>query len=252
MLVLLRWIFLVFMLTGGSAQAQTALIAVAANMKDAFTEINAAFQETGKTDLKIIYGSSGNFYTQIMHGAPFDLLISADESFPLELYKNGKTPNEGRVYAIGKMVMLVNKSSGIKLGTNRTELLNALAKANKVVIAKPDLAPYGRAAVAYLKAEGLWESTKNKLVYADNIGMATMFVASGAAAIGLTALSLARSPELAKETNYLELNEKLYPPIYQRMVLIKGATQGAVDLYAFLQTTQAKNILLKYGYTYPQ
>lgn len=238
-------------LFSGCAFAQVATVAVAANMKDAFLEIATAFKSSGKPDMRVVYGSSGNFTTQIMNGAPFGLFIAADERFPMELYKNGKTVDEGVVYAIGKLAIIAKKSSGIHLQDSKTEIAKAIERANKVSIAKPDLAPYGKAAVEYLKTEGLWDLAKNKLVYADNIGVATTYVVSGAADIGFTAVSLAKSPEVVKETIFLLVNPKLYEPIKQRMVLIKGAPQEAVDLYRFMQTPQAKAVLQKYGYTTP-
>lgn len=229
--------------------AQSATVAVAANMKDAFTEIQAAFDSDNKSDLKVIYGSSGNFARQIMNGAPFDLLISADEQFPLMLFKKGKTLDAGTVYAIGKIVLIAKKSSGIALTSNPSDLKNTLSKVNKIAIAKPEIAPYGDAALEYMKAEGIWELAKDKLVYADNISMATMFVSSGAADIGFSALSLAKSPVIAKEMNFLVLNQSLYQPIQQRMVLMKKAPASAMSLYRFMQSEQAKAILLKYGYS---
>lgn len=235
----------------GCAFAQVTTVAVAANMKDAFLEIASAFKSTGKPEMRVVYGSSGNFTAQIMNGAPFNLFIAADEHFPLELYKHGKTVDEGAVYAIGQLVIIVKKSSGIQLIDSRAEIAKTIDKANKISIAKPELAPYGKAATEYLKVEGLWNLAKNKLVYADNIGVATTYVVSGAADVGFTAISLAKSPEILKEASFLPLNQKLYEPIKQRMVLIKGASQEAVDLYRFMQTSQAKAILQKYGYTTP-
>ena len=87
-------------------------------MKDAFTAINSAFIASGKPEMRIVYGSSGNFASQIMNGAPFNLLISADEHYPLELFKNGKTVDAGKVYAIGSLVILTKNSSGIKLSSD--------------------------------------------------------------------------------------------------------------------------------------
>jgi molybdate transport system substrate-binding protein len=231
--------------------AQVTTVAVAANMKDAFLEITTAFKASGQPEMRVVYGSSGNFTTQILNGAPFNLFIAADEHFPLELYKSGKTMDDGVVYAIGKLAIIAKKSSGIQLLDSKAEIAKAIQGANKIAIAKPDLAPYGKAAVEYLKAEGLWDLAKNKLVYADNIGVATTYVMSGAADIGFTAVSLAKSPEVIKETSFMLVDSKLYEPIKQRMVLIKGAPQEAVDLYRFMQTPQAKAILQKYGYTTP-
>ena len=244
-------LFSAFLFSIGTAFAQTTTIAVAANMKDAFNEIAIAFKASGKPEMRVVYGSSGNFATQIMNGAPFNLFIAADEQFPLELFKNGRTTDEGVIYAIGKLAIITKTSSGIYLTDSRADIAKAIGKANKIAIAKPELAPYGRAAVQYLKAEGLWELAKDKLVYADNIGAATTYVTSGAADIGFTALSLAKSPEVAKQTSLFLVDARLYEPIKQRMVLMKGAPQESVDLYRFIQGPQAKSILQRYGYTTP-
>jgi molybdate transport system substrate-binding protein len=244
-------LFLTLLFSIGTAFAQTSTIAVATNMKDAFTEIAAAFRAPGRPGMRVVYGSSGNLATQIMNGAPFNLLIAADEQFPLELFKNGRTTDEGVIYAIGKLAIITKTSSGIYLTDSRADIAKAIGKANKIAIAKPELAPYGRAAVQYLKAEGLWDLAKDKLVYADNIGAATTYVMSGAADIGFTALSLAKAPEVLKQTSFLLVDAGLYEPIKQRMVLIKGATQEATELYQFMQGTQAKSILRKYGYSTP-
>lgn len=246
------FIFLaVFFIFTGSVSAQAVTIAVAANMKDAFAEIAAEFKSTGKSEMRVVYGSSGNFAAQIMNGAPFSLFVAADEQFPLELFKNGKTVDDGSVYAIGKLAIITKTSSGIHLLDGRADIAKAIGKANKVAIAKPELAPYGRATVQYLKAEGLWDLAKDKLVYADNIGAATTYVASGAADLGFTAFSLAKSPELLRQTSYVAVDTKMYEPIKQRMVLIKGAPQEAQELYRFMQGSKAKAILQKYGYNTP-
>jgi molybdate transport system substrate-binding protein len=248
----LRQFILSFLfLLSQSVFAQQATVAVAANMKDAFAQINAAFKAAGNPDIRIVYGSSGNFTAQIMNGAPFHLLISADEQFPLELYKKGKAIDRGTVYAIGKLAIISKNSAAISLGDSKSELIKAISKANKIAIAKPELAPYGKAAIEYLKAEGLWDIAKDKLIYGDNIGIATMYVVTGAADLGFTALSLAKSAEVAKETQFILVNSKLYKPIEQRMVLIKGAPREATTLYQFMQSPAAKVILQKYGYSTP-
>lgn len=247
--------FLIFItslfLFAGSAFAQTATIAVAANMKEAFTEIVAVFRSSGKPEMRVVYGSSGNFTAQILNGAPFSLFIAADERFPLELYKKGITMDEGVVYAIGKLAIITKTTANTQPLDNKIEITQAFMRANKVAIAKPDLAPYGSAAVEYLKAEGLWNAVKDKLVYADNVGAATAYVVSGAADMGFTALSLAKSPRLSKQTSFLLVNSNLYNSIRQRMVLIKGAPPEAIDLYQFMQGPQARTILEKYGYSTP-
>jgi molybdate transport system substrate-binding protein len=148
--------------------------------------------------------------------------------------------------------LLSKKSSGVSLGSSKADLMKVIKQANKIAIAKPELAPYGKAAVDYLKAEGLWELAKDKLVYGDNISMPTMYVASGSADIGFTALSLALAPGIAKETEHLVLNPALYEPIRQRMVLMKNPPRDAVALYQFMQSPKAQSILRSFGYTVTQ
>ena len=247
----LRSILAFSLLCANLAFAQGATVAVAANMNETFTEIATAFKSTGKPEMRVVYGSSGNFAAQIINGAPFNLLIAADEHFPLELYKKGKAVDEGAIYAQGKLALIARTNSGIVLVGNKAELAKIITKANKVAIAKPELAPYGKAAVQFLKSEGLWDLAKDKLVYGDNIGVATTYVVAGAAEIGFTAFSLARSPEVSKDTNLILLDPKLYEPIRQRMVLVKGAPQEAKDLYQFMQGEQAKAILVRHGYAIP-
>lgn len=234
-----------------SLGAQPITIAVTANMKDAFAEINTAFRATSKAELRVVFGSSGNFTAQIMNGAPYSLLIAADEYFPLELYKNGKTVDEGLIYAIGKLALIAKKSSNSPIANNKTDIAKAISRANKLAIAKPELSPYGKAAIEYLKSEGLWELAKDKLIYGDNIGIATMYVATGAADLGFTALSLAVSPEVMKHASYVLVDDRQYQPIQQRMLLMKGAPPEALNLYRFMQSPQAKSILRQYGYITP-
>jgi molybdate transport system substrate-binding protein len=243
---------LAFTLLCSPSHANVSTIAVAANMKDAFLAIQNEFKVDNKADFRVVYGSSGNITAQILNGAPFSLFISADENYPLELFKRKMTVDDGKVYAIGKIALLSKKSSGITLGGGKADLIKAFKQANKVAIAKPELAPYGKAAVDYLKAEGLWDLVKDKLVYGDNISIATMYVASGAADIGFTALSLALSPGIAKETQHLVLNPALYEPIQQRMVLMKNAPRDALALYQFMQSPKAQSILRSFGYVTPQ
>lgn len=234
----------------GLAHAQASFVVVATNMKDAFIEIQNQFQKENKGELKVIYGSSGNFASQIMNGAPFHLFISADEQYPLELFKKGKTVNEGAVYAIGKLALIANKGKGITLDDSKDKIADAIRKANKIALAKPELAPYGRASIEYLKANNLWGLANSKIVYADNIAMAAMFVTTGSADVGFTALSIARSPSVAKQISSVELTEG-YQSIKQRMVLIKNPTPDAIRLYEFMQSPKAKEILHSFGYQTP-
>jgi molybdate transport system substrate-binding protein len=233
------------------ANAQQATVVVAANMKPAMDEIYQQYKMAGGQDLRIIYGSSGNFARQIQQGAPFNLFVSADESFPMALHRQGLTVDEGKVYAIGRLALIAHKSRKIKLSLNPVELKKIIDDTNKIAIAKPDMAPYGKAAIDFLKALGLYESAKNKIVFGENISSATMFVTSGSAGIGLTAYSLAKSKEVMQIADHLLIPENLHEPIKQRMVLLKSPPKPVVDFYAHLQSAKARDVLKAHGYSAP-
>jgi molybdate transport system substrate-binding protein len=233
------------------ANAQQATVVVAANMKPAMEEIYQQYKMAGGKDLRIIYGSSGNFARQIQQGAPFNLFVSADESFPIALHRQGLTVDEGKVYAIGRLALIAHKSKNIKLSLNPVELKKIIEDTNKIAIAKPDTAPYGKAAIDFLNALGLYESAKNKIVFGENISSATMFVTSGSAGIGLTAYSLAKSKEVMQIADHLLIPENFHEPIKQRMVLLKNPPKSVVDFYAHLQSAKAKDILRLHGYSAP-
>ncbi|WP_255535209.1 molybdate ABC transporter substrate-binding protein [Polynucleobacter sp. AM-26B4] len=229
--------------------AQQATVVVAANMKPAMEEIYRQYKMAGGQDLRIIYGSSGNFARQIQQGAPFNLFVSADESFPIALHHQGLTVDEGKVYAIGRLALIAHKSRKIKLSLNPVELKKIIEDTNKIAIAKPDTAPYGKAATDFLNALGLYESAKNKIVFGENISSATMFVTSGSAGIGLTAYSLAKSKEVLQLADHLLIPNNFHEPIKQRMVLLKNPPRSVVDFYAYLQSPKAKDVFRLHGYS---
>ena len=233
------------------ANAQQATVVVAANVKPAMEEIYQQYKMAGGQDLRIIYGSSGNFARQIQQGAPFNLFVSADESFPIALHRQGLTVDEGKVYAIGRLALIAHQSRKIKLSLNPLELKKIIEDTNKIAIAKPDTAPYGKAAIDFLNALGLYESAKNKIVFGENISSATMFVTSGSAGIGLTAYSLAKSKEVMQVADHLLIPESFHEPIKQRMVLLKNPPKPAVDFYNHLQSAKAKDVLRLHGYSAP-
>ncbi len=231
--------------------AQQATVVVAANMKPGMDEIYQQYKMAGGQDLRIIYGSSGNFARQIQQGAPFNLFVSADENYPISLYRQGLTVDEGKVYAIGRLALIAHKSKKMKLSLNPTELKKVIDETNKIAIAKPDTAPYGKAAIDFLNSLGLYESAKNKIVFGENISSATMFVTSGSAGLGLTAYSLAKSKEVMQTADHLLIPESLHEPIKQRMVLLKNPPKSIIDFYAHLQSAKAKNVLRAHGYSTP-
>jgi molybdate transport system substrate-binding protein len=233
------------------ANAQQATVVVAANMKPAMDEIYQQYKMAGGQDLRIIYGSSGNLARQIQQGAPFNLFVSADESFPMALHRQGLTVDEGKVYAIGRLALIAHKSKKLKLSLNPEELKKLINQTNKIAIAKPESAPYGKAAIQFLNNMKLDELAKTKIVFAESVSSVAMFVNSGSAGLGLTAYSLAKSKEVMQFTDHLLIPENLHEPIKQRMVLLKNPPKAIMDFYAHLQSAKAKDVLRTHGYSSP-
>ena len=251
MLTCRNFLALIFFSISLSVIASPPTVVVAANMKPAMEEIYQQYKSATGQEFRIIYGASGNLTRQIQQGAPFNLFVSADENFPLALSKDGFTVDEGKVYAIGRLAMIANKGKGIKLSLKEDDLQKIITSANKVALAKPDIAPYGKAAVEFLTKMGLINLAKEKFAYGENISSATNFVVVGAAPIGFTAYSLAISKEVARDADYLLIPENLHEPIRQRMVLIKNPPQSVVDFYNYLQSPHAKAIIKAHGYAVP-
>jgi molybdate transport system substrate-binding protein len=239
------------------AFAQPVTIAVASNLKPAFEEIIKGFKQTHPQaqSMRVVYGSSGNLASQMKHGAPYDLFISADESYPLRLVEAGLTRDRGVIYAIGHLALIANaataNAAGLNFSSDPEKIKTLLKGAKKIAIANPDLAPYGRASVQYLKAMKLWDDLQDRLIFAENISIATVYVSTGAVKVGITALSLAKSSDLSATIRYIALPDDLYTPIQQRMVLRRDPAPSAVALYDYLQGAVAQQILVKNGYSIP-
>lgn len=210
--------------------------------------------EKNKPDfkVKIVYGSSGNFFNQIVNGAPFDIYFSADIKYPEELEKRG-FGKEVTVYAFGRMVVITSLDSGIeiqKLGLK--SLLHPVIK--KVAIANPAHAPYGRAAVAFLKGQNIYETLKGKLVFGENISQATQFVESGAAEAGIIALSLAIKAKESGRVLYLEIPAETYPPLEQGFIILRRTKkyQVAKKFVDFVQSREGERVLMQHGFDVPE
>jgi molybdate transport system substrate-binding protein len=230
-------------------------VAAAADLKFALDEIVMGFQKEHR-DAKVVvtYGSSGNLFAQIDNGAPFDLFLSADIDFPRKLVANKKALAESLFsYAVGRVVVWVPKDSPIdveKLGIEA--LLSPSIK--KIAIANPEHAPYGRAAVAAMKKLGVYDKVSDKLVLGENIAQAAQFVESGAADIGLIALSLAVSPKMKSEGHYWEVPLDAYPRLEQGGVILSASKQPDVSrqFRDVMVGPQGRETLRRYGFILPE
>lgn len=232
--------------------AVPALVAAAANMQTALTELLPLFEKQGKGTISLSLGSSANLVRQIQQGLPAELFLSADEDFAYQLADSGLTPDRGVVYAIGRLVLVVPKGSALRLDAQLAGLKDALNSApgsvQKFAIANPELAPYGKAAVQALQKQAAWTLVQPKLVMGESIAQATQYVSSGAASAGISALALVLAPAVADRVRYVVVARELHAPIRQRMVLLKTAGPTARAFYGFLQSPAAKLVLQRHGY----
>jgi molybdate transport system substrate-binding protein len=236
-----------------SAWGEVPVIAGAADLKFALEEIAVKFRADTKREVKLVFGSSGNFYRQIGQGAPFHLFLSADEDFVSRLADAGKTLDRGELYALGRIVIIVPRGSALKADGELKDLSAALAdgRLRKFAIANPEHAPYGKRAEEALKHAGLWERIKDKLVLGENVSQAAQFATSGSTQGGIIAYSLAQAPAVASLGDFALIPDAWHEPLRQRMVLIKGASATAQAFYRYMQQPAARSIMKRYGFVLP-
>jgi molybdate transport system substrate-binding protein len=230
------------------------VIAAASDLQFAVTEIAAAFlAETGQ-EVRLSFGSTGNFATQIRQGAPFQLFMAADEAFVLDLAREGFTRDEGAIYGEGRIVLKVPSGSPLAADGTLASLRAALAEGRitRFAIANPEHAPYGMRAEEALRHAGLWDDIQPFLVLGENVGQAAQFVLSGNAEGGIIAYSLALSPQLAAQGSHALIPADWHRPLLQRMVLLKDAGPVAEDFYTYMSTPAARAIMERYGFALPE
>jgi len=229
-------------------------IAAAANLNFVLKEIADAFARARGTRVELVFGASGTLTRQIRDGAPFEMFLSADEDFPSQLNAAGLTRDAGAVYAIGRLVVFAPKGSPLTVD-ERLEGLARLVKAGGVsrfAIANPAVAPSGEAAEAILRKRGVWDAIRPRLVLGDTIAQAAQFATTGNAVGGLIAYSLVLAPDFGDRGTYAVIPDADYPPLRQRMVLLKRATPAAMQFYQYVLSDAARAIFRKYGYAVPQ
>ena len=228
--------------------AEDVKVAAASDLNFAIKEIIQQFERETGHRVRLTLGSSGSFYAQIMNGAPFDVFLSADMNYAKESEKAGRAvPGSTFIYGIGGIALWTPKKSAIRLDAfGMKALLEPAVK--KIAIANPEHAPYGRAAVAAMQKAGLYDRVKSKLVLGENISQAAQFVQSGAADIGIIALSIAVSEPMRQAGSYWTIPRESYPRLEQGAVLLKRGGPGAKAFYEWLRAPEAKKILEKYGF----
>lgn len=230
-----------------ATQAGEVQLAVAANFAAPIARIGEAFTAATGHVLKLSTGSTGKFYSQVLAGAPFEVLLSADDETPKRLISEGHAVAGTQfTYAIGKLV-LWSLQPGFVDGQGA---LLASDKVKYLAIANPKVAPYGAAALEVLKARGLAAAVAPKLVTAESVAQAYQFVATGNAEVGFVALSQVAIPGRAPLGSYWLVPQNLYAEIRQDAVLLKAGEKNpaAKALLDFLKSAAAKQTIREFGY----
>ena len=236
----------------GSDAADELTIAAAADLNFAFKELVTEYEKTSGNHVKLTLGSSGNFFSQIQNGAPFDLYFSADIGYPKKLEEAGLTvPGSLYPYAIGRIVLWSGNGSHLDLSKGLEILREPTIK--KIAIANPKHAPYGRAAVAAMEYFKVYDQVKDKLILGENISQAAQFIESGACDAGIIAMSLALAPAMKAAGQYWEIPAIAHSPLEQGAVILKQSKnpEAARQFLEFIKAPQGQEIMKRYGFTLP-
>lgn len=236
-------LFIIFLMGATNARASEARVAVAANFTAAATEIGALFTKVTGYKVRFSFGSTGTLYAQIAQGAPFDAFLAADQLRPSTVLANGLAVAGSRfTYATGRIVLFsMDKGTVAGAGTLKNGSFARLA------IANPLTAPYGAAAIQAMKALGVYDTLKGKIVEGTNIAQTYQYVRTGNAEVGFVALS---QVAVHDQGSRWVVPENLYAPIAQDAVLLKrGSGNAAARAFLdFLKGKQAAAVKKKYGY----
>lgn len=229
------------------------VIAAAADLQFALAEVAEEFTKGTGQQVRLSFGSSGNFARQIRQGAPFQLYFSADEKYVLDLARDGFMMDAGQPYAIGRIVVLVPAGSALRADGTLADLRAALAdgRLRKFAIANPEHAPYGKRAEEALRHAGLWDAIRDRLVLGENVSQAAQFATSGSTQGGIIAYSLALAPKVAALGEHALIPAEWHQPLRQRMALAKSAGPVAARFYAYAREPAARAIFRKHGFVLP-
>ena len=236
-------------LAAGSAFAGETTVAVAANAAEVVETLAAEFERESGHRVTVTVGSTGKLYAQILHGAPFDVFLAADQERPRLLVEEGLAIEDSqRTYAIGRLV-LWSPAPGVAV--NADTLRDGSFR--RLAIANPDLAPYGAAARETLRELGLWESLRPKIVAGENVGQAFAMAASGNAELGFVSLASVLSPRNPRPGSRWDVPTRLHAAIRQDLVLLNRAGDNAAarSFHRFLSSPRALEIIESFGFLHP-
>jgi molybdate transport system substrate-binding protein len=248
-LTLQAWLGTALVAAALAAQAREVSVAVAANFAGPMARIGEGFSAATGHTLKVSVGATGKFHSQIVAGAPFEVLVAADDDTPKRLIAEGHAvAGSSFTYAVGKLVLWSARPGFV----DAQGAVLAAGQFAHLAVANPKLAPYGRAGMEVLKARGLTDALASRLVTGESIAQAYQFVATGNAELGFVALSQVAVPGKPVPGSYWLVPPSLYSEIRQDAVLlIPGAKNpAAASLLAYLKSPPALRVIQSFGYTH--
>ena len=241
--------FLFSLLSPAVGTADTLTVAVASNFTGTLHQLALRFEEKSGHKLRISSASTGKIYTQIKHGAPFDVFMSADEVHVDRLVKEGQADaSHAAIYALGKLVFISNIAP-----TGKCQDVLSDARLKYLAIANPNTAPYGAAAQQVMEHLSVWDKLQPRLVVGENIAQTLQFVESTSANAGFVAKSMLIGEHVVKRACEWQVPDAFYAPIKQKMVVLNRARgkAAALSFWQFMQTAEAAAVIRDGGYDVP-
>jgi molybdate transport system substrate-binding protein len=235
-----------------TAAAEPPTVAVAASVRPVAPALGEAFRARTGQQVEFAYASTGKLMRQILRGAPFAVLLAADSRYPQRLIEANRTLGDGKVYAFGRLGLLVPQGSPVEPDSELTGLVEALDEGaiDRLAIAHPEHAPYGRRTRAALQQAGLWDTLEPALVRGDNAAQAAQLGTTDDGHAAIVPASLAAEPE--GTATFEPLDDAWYEPLAHRAVLMEGAGAIARQFYRYLSTAEARELFQAHGFELPE
>lgn len=245
-LAVMMLLIVVFLQACRTEREKSITAAVAANVQFAIDTLAALYEDETGMKVNIILGSSGKLTAQILQGAPYDVFLSADMKYPMEIYNRHMAVHIPKTYAYGSLVLW---SLSEHISSDSDLVKNEGIR--KIALANPKTAPFGVATVQFLENSGLYDAVKDKLVFGESISQVNQFVTTQTADAGFTSKSVLLSRQIKNSGTWIEIDTGKYSPIKQGIVLIKRKhleSGEAEKFYDFLLSEKAKRIFSDFGY----
>jgi len=248
-----RLLLIILLINSFNIKAETPLIAVASNMIDVMSEITRAYENETGGKVKLNFGSSGNFTTQIIQGAPYHLFIPASKHYVDKLFDMQIIDHHGSRFTQGPIGVFIPIDSKLVDMSDLDSIFNALksGRFRKIAIANPEHAPYGVAAIQALQHAGVWAIESNRILLAENVAQVIHYGNSGSVDLTIIPYSFMKTKNMQNRGKFYLIPKSWYDPIVQYVVILANATQETRNFIDFLNGNKATGIINDYGYSLP-